>query len=223
MSIISPESKLADVILMNEPSIVAIINRFGIPLGVGDFSIAEICERHGLDKVFFTTILNTYINPDYFPEKILSSFRAQTIIDFLATTNAYYEHFLIPNVERHFSLLVSRASAPNSKVALMLQFFNEVKREIISRVANDRQTLFPAIIQHKRIDSSMESILAHDTGMEDKINDLINMFVVHFSGDYDQNLGVAVYITLRNLKKDITNDNRIRNRILLPLYLRNNP
>ncbi len=223
MSIISPESKLADVILMNEPSIVTIINRFGIPLGVGDLSIAGICERHGLDKVFFTTILNTYINPDYFPEKVLSSFRAQTIIDFLATTNAYYEHILIPNVERHFTLLVNRASSQNSKVALMLQFFTEVKHEIMSRIANDRQSLFPAIIQNKRIATPLESILAHDAGMEDKINDLINMFVVHFNEDYDQNLGVAVYITLRNLKKDISNDNRIRNRILLPLYLKNNP
>ena len=48
------------------------------------------------------------------------------------------------------------------------------------------------------------------------------MLVVHFSGDYDQNLGLAVYITIHDLKKDISNDNRIRKRILYPLYLSNN-
>ena len=52
--------------------------------------------------------------------------------------------------------------------------------------------------------------------IEDKINDLINMFVIHLKGNYDHNLCQAVLISLVNFKKDITQNNRIRNRILLP-------
>ena len=56
-----------------------------------------------------------------------------------------------------------------------------------------------------------------EDSVEDKIDDLIHMFVMHLKGDYDHNLCLAVIISLFNLKKDITQNNRIRNRILRPL------
>ena len=222
MTLITPESKLSQVILSNEPSIVTVINRFGISLGVGDASIAEICAQRNIDKDFFTAILNTYTNEDYFPQRILSSSNIHTLINYLFSTNAYYEHFLLPNVERHFNLLVSRAKEPNGNIALMLQFFNEVQQEIASRIHNDRTSLFPAIMAGNAHCATPQQLMDIDANIEDKISDLVNMLVVHFSGDYDQNLGLAVYITIHDLKKDISNDNRIRKRILYPLYLSNN-
>ena len=67
MALINAECKLCDVIL-NEPSLIPVINRFGIILGVGDKSIRTVCEEKKLDSEFFVTILNTFINEDYFPE-----------------------------------------------------------------------------------------------------------------------------------------------------------
>ena len=42
------------------------------------------------------------------------------------------------------------------------------------------------------------------------------MLVVHMKGDYDHNLGYAVLVAVFSLKKDIKQNNRIRNRILRP-------
>ena len=53
--------------------------------------------------------------------------------------------------------------------------------------------------------------------IEDKIDDLINMLIVHLKGDYDHNLGYAVVVAVLSLKKDIKQNNRIRNRILWPI------
>ena len=53
-----------------------------------------------------------------------------------------------------------------------------------------------------------------DDSIEDKINDLLSMFVIHLKGDYDHNLALAVLMAVVSLKKDITQNNRIRNRIL---------
>ena len=70
MALINAETKLCDVIL-HEPSVIPVINRFGIILGVGDKSIRTVCEEKNLDCEFFVTILNTFINEDYFPENRL--------------------------------------------------------------------------------------------------------------------------------------------------------
>jgi iron-sulfur cluster repair protein YtfE (RIC family) len=223
MSLVNTDTKLCDIVI-NDPSIVTVLNRFDIALGVGDKTVAKICQEKNLDKDFFTTILNTYINEEYFPEKILSSFSAKKIIDYLNKTNSYYEQFQIPNIESHFHLLISKSDTQNSNLELLRAFFFEVKHELLMRIADDRTRWFPEVIAQEK-----NSELTSDTpvcefnegpdSIEDKINDLINMFVIHLTGDYDLNLGHAVLFAIFSLKKDIKQNNRIRNRILRPISI----
>ena len=55
------------------------------------------------------------------------------------------------------------------------------------------------------------------TTIEDKLSDLKNMFIMHLSGQYDLNLCYGVIVAIITLEKDIRQNNRIRNRILLPI------
>ena len=121
MALINAETKLCDVIL-HEPSVIPVINRFGIILGVGDKSIRTVCEEKNLDCEFFVTILNTFINEDYFPENRLKSFCATQIVNYLTQTNAYYEQFQIPNIERHFNFLINQSDSENNNLELMKQY-----------------------------------------------------------------------------------------------------
>jgi regulator of cell morphogenesis and NO signaling len=214
------DSKLCDIV-MAEPSVITVLDRFGIALGVGDKTIAAICAEHGLDRDFFATIINTYLNEDYFPDRILASMDAQLIISYFQRTNAYYEQFQLPNIERHFHLLLGKSDPSNNNLGLMMRFFGEMKAQLLARIADDRSRWFPEVIELQRhaeqaTDATIDKGFDEDS-VEDKIDDLIHMFVMHLKGDYDHNLCLAVIISLFNLKKDITQNNRIRNRILRPL------
>lgn len=70
MTIVNYDTKLCDI-LSTDPTIVTVLNRFGILLGVGDKTIYKICQEEKIDKVFFTTMLNTFINDEYFPQDVL--------------------------------------------------------------------------------------------------------------------------------------------------------
>ena len=52
--------------------------------------------------------------------------------------------------------------------------------------------------------------------IEQKLSDLKSMFIIHLSGEYDENLCLAVVFAIIRLEKDIIQNNRIRTRILLP-------
>lgn len=222
MALINAESKLCDVIL-NEPSLIPVINRFGIILGVSDKNIRTVCEEKNLDCEFFVTILNTFINEDYFPENRLKSFCATQIVDYLTQTNTYYQQFQIPNIERHFNSLINQSDSDNNNLELMKQFFEELKKELLTRIEKDRTQWFPAIRaaaealhgesygDHIRYD--------HDEAdsLEEKLDDLKSLFVIHLRGEYDLNLCHGVIFALYSLEKDIKQHNRIRNRILRPI------
>ena len=215
----SVDSKLSDIIV-DEPAVVTVLNRFGIRLGVGDSNIAKICDCKNIDRDFFVAIINTYLHEDYFPERIMASFGAKEIINYLRMTNVYYERFQIPNIERHFHFLISKTDDGENNLGLILTFFNEVKGELLKRIADDNSRWFPEVLKLKEVSAHscpIPQIPEDSNSIEDKIDDLINMFVIHLKGDYDINLCQGVLVALFSLKKDITQNNRIRNRILKPL------
>ena len=101
MAIINHDTKLSDIII-HDPSTITVLNRFGIALGVGDLKVEDACREHGINVSFFTTILNTFINENYFPQDVLAQFNASEIVEYLSKTNSYYEQNVLPNIERHF-------------------------------------------------------------------------------------------------------------------------
>lgn len=218
MALVTPDHKLCEVIV-DEPSVVPVINRFDIVLGVGDRTIKSICKEKGIDTSFFITILNAFIHESFFLENVTGAFNAGDVVDYLRKTNNSYLRNQLPNIERHFAALISRSDS-NNNLPLLFNFYREVKTEIERRIDSDNQW-FDAIISAEQSNSEVSvagnAIQAESDSIEDKLSDLINMFVIHLRGDYDRNLCHAVLFAVISLEKDIRQNNRIRNRVLRPL------
>lgn len=218
MALVTPDTKLCEVIV-DEPSVVPVINRFDIMLGVGDRTIKSICKEKGIDTSFFITILNAFIHESFFLENVTGAFNAGDVVDYLRKTNNSYLRNQLPNIERHFAALISRSDS-NNNLPLLFNFYREVKTEIERRIDSDNQW-FDAIISAEQSDSEVSiagnAVQAESDSIEDKLSDLINMFVIHLRGDYDRNLCHAVLFAVISLEKDIRQNNRIRNRVLRPL------
>lgn len=218
MALVTPDTKLCEVIV-DEPSVVPVINRFDIVLGVGDRTIKSICKEKGIDTSFFITILNAFIHESFFLENVTGAFNAGDVVDYLRKTNNSYLRNQLPNIERHFATLISRSDS-NNNLPLLFNFYREVKTEIERRIDSDNQW-FDAIISAEQSNSEVSvagnAVQAESDSIEDKLSDLINMFVIHLRGDYDRNLCHAVLFAVISLEKDIRQNNRIRNRVLRPL------
>lgn len=218
MALVTPDTKLCEVIV-DEPSVVPVINRFDIVLGVGDRTIKSICKEKGIDTSFFITILNAFIHESFFLENVTGAFNAGDVVDYLRKTNNSYLRNQLPNIERHFAALISRSDS-NNNLPLLFNFYREVRTEIERRIDSDNQW-FDAIISAEQSNSEVSvagnAVQAESDSIEDKLSDLINMFVIHLRGDYDRNLCHAVLFAVISLEKDIRQNNRIRNRVLRPL------
>lgn len=221
MILINQDSKLSEIIFL-DPSTITVLDRFGITLGVGDARICDVCKQHDIDMHFLTTILNTFINESYFPQAALLSFSSSKLIKYLNMTYDHYEKNMIPNIERHFAFLIGKSQSQNSNLVIMRQFFEEVKNELLQQIDYDRKNWFPTIAINEVKSIGKWPLSTNDEQhtndpIEEKIDDLINMLVVHLKGPYDHNLGYAVILAIFALKKDIKQNNRIRNRILMPI------
>ena len=221
MALVTPQTRLADVIVA-EPSVIPVVNRFGISLGVGDKTTDEICRARGIDVNFFLTIINAYIFESFYPDKHFRSFGAREVIDYLRQTNESYVRNQLPNIERHFNALISRSNSANN-LSLLFDLYKEVRAAIEQRIKDDNPWFDRILHQESNIEAGAIQInpddvnADNDDAISDTLDDLVNMFVIHLRGDYDANLCHAVLFAIISLKKDICQNNRIRNRVLYPM------
>lgn len=228
----SQDTILADAIFA-APSLVPVIDRLGVSLGFGDLPIWEVCQLHDINVDYFLAIINTFVHDDYMPEDVSDTFDTSTLLNYLLKTNVYYTNVQLPNIERHYRLLMERSGSENN-LGQLYQFFCEVRDELTQCNQADEMHWFP-LIREKAEDTlytaevinaegNYINMLPNNLGeafssrvaVEDKLSDLASLFIRHIKGEYDTNLGMAVISAIFSLRKDICQNNRIRNRILLP-------
>ena len=131
-------------VVEEHPSLIPVISRFGIRLGLGDKSVKDICGEYAIDTDFLLVVINTFLNEEYFPEKKLQTFHTSQIIDYLTKTNSDYQRHQIPNIERHLGSFISlSAAAGNNSVGLIGKFFASFKTKLTDRIEKDSSEWFP--------------------------------------------------------------------------------
>ncbi|OAV69861.1 iron-sulfur cluster repair di-iron protein [Bacteroidales bacterium Barb6] len=222
---INANTQMSEVV-EEHPSLIPVINRFGIRLGLGDKSVKAVCAEHQLDTDFVLTVINTFLNDEYFPERKLQTFHTSQIIDYLTKTNQYYLRFQLPNIERHLNSFISMSTPDNHTLALIGKFFSTFKEELTARIEADGKVWFPYCLslseQLTACPASGEELhLGSEAHEEDTIEallfDLKSIMIKHLSGEYNENLCYAVIFAISSLEKDIKQHNRIRYRILTPM------
>lgn len=214
MSLYNKESRLSDAILAH-PQLIPVINRLGVELGMGDRSIGAICLEKGIDADFFLSVVNTFLDSDYFPVNARGTFTLAKTIDYLRMTALFYCRVQLPNIRRHFTSLTERSRGENN-LGFLRSFFDETAERIEALAASDEEGLYPSLLRGADGSAVRESVESHDE-IEARLLDLLHLFVAHLKGECDRNLCTAVVTAIFSLSKDYRQNNRIRRRILLPV------
>jgi regulator of cell morphogenesis and NO signaling len=211
-------------VVEEHPSLIPVINRFDIRLGLGDYTAHEICNNHGINIDFFITVINTFLNENYFPEKKLQGFHLTQIVDYLTKTNHYYLNSQLPNIERHLRSFISVSDPQNESLTQIWKLFNTFKNKLLERIGTDENEWFPHIIHLCEKQKNNKALAYHPTPHNDHsevtealLTDIKHIIIKYLSGNYDTNLCYAVIFAVNTLQIDIKQHNRIRYRILAPV------
>ena len=223
MPLVYPNMRLSEVV-EEHPSLIPVINRLGIRLGLGDKTVEEICKEHSIDTDFLLAVINTFLNEEYFPEKKLQTFHISQIVNYLAKTNSYYLRYQLPNIERHLDSFISMSGQENQTLNLIRKFYYSFKEELTNRIKYDEQTLFPLCRKFEKNISGESSHPAEnytpnqeEDTIEALLADLKSIMIKHLTGEYNENLCYAVIFAICSLEKDIKQHDRIRYKILMPM------
>ena len=94
----SAQDKMCDLIAA-EYTALQIISRFGLPLGVGDKTIQEVCEEHHVHTLTFLAVVNYKIG-DPLESIPFDQLSLKTIVDYLRNAHSYFFDFSLPMIRK---------------------------------------------------------------------------------------------------------------------------
>jgi regulator of cell morphogenesis and NO signaling len=225
MRIFVSTDKMASLIESNY-SLLPIVNRLGVRLGLKDKTVEEVCAANGINASFFLAIVNTYINGNYFPQQELLSFSPIQIVDYLRKTHHFFLSYELPKIEGLLNQMLTGCENDCPSLKLIHEFFAMYQQELIAHIADEEERVFPYVINLFEMGSHMPSgysILKFEkehSNVDEKLSDLRNLIVKYVEPKYNDNYCNEFLIALDRFETDIKDHARIEDKILVPMVLK---
>lgn len=217
-SLFTVKMKLADILIEN-PSLIIMLSRFGIDLGFGDKNVDEVCKMYNVSTNFFLILCNVYTFQDYLPSKSeLQQINMNDMIPYLLASHDYYLNFQLANIEKDMNKITKSCNPSNGDI--LRKFFSEYKDEVIKHFKYEEETVFPYIKNLLNGEKSnvynIHQFEENHSNIEDKLTDLINILIKYLPSTYAQKERVFVLSSLFILSEDLIKHSLIEEKILAP-------
>jgi regulator of cell morphogenesis and NO signaling len=210
--------KLAALVSANH-NLILILPRFGIPLGFGDKSVAEVCGKYNVPPDFFMLICNVYSFDAFIPDiKDVVTIDMRLLIPYLMASHNYYLNERLPHIEKHLNRIADSAGEKYGKV--LKRFFLGYKNEVSEHFLYEEKTVFPYIneLVSKKASGSFrirDFEKAHND-IEEKLNDLMQIIFKYLPGNTSQGDSIGVVFDIFQLSSDLNKHALIEEKVLVP-------
>ena len=189
-----------------------LLHRFGIPLGVSDLSIQQICQQNNVDCNTLLAVVNFALENEYHNEHTI---HIPTLKLYLENAHTYFLDFQLPRIRQLLLEAISLSDGDNKIPLLIIRFFDDYVQEI------------KAHIQHEN-DYSFEQHDTDDKHIAIKANELRNLIIKYYPRSINtarvleqDRLLYAVLDDLQHFEKELALHCDIEDNIMLPA-LKNN-
>ena len=124
-------------------AVLQVMSRFGIALGFGDKTIAEVCEEHRVDTATFLAVVNMLLGGSYHTAQAAQEVSVRALTDYLHNAHGYFLEFRLPAIRR--KLIEAIDYAHNDVSFAIMRFFDEYVAEVQRHMDYEEQTVFPYV------------------------------------------------------------------------------
>ena len=193
--------------------VLQLVQRFGIPFGVGDKSIETICQENGVDCTTLLAVVNFAINGEY---QYTPKIDITTLRQYLENAHIYFMDFQLPRIRHLLLEAINLAGADNKVPLLIVRFYDEYVEEIRAHIQHENECAF----EHHATDDR------HIAAKAIELKNLIIKYYPHNDKQNQQNqeqnrLLYAVLHDIYHFENELALHCAIEDEILLPALAKN--
>ena len=202
--------KICDLMAQEEDAI-QIISRFGLEMGVGDQTISQACEAHGVHTPTFLAIVNYKLfHQRALPEDI----DVPTLQCYLKNAHSYFLDFRLPRLRRALVEALIPADPTTKIPGLILRCYDEFVDEIRTHIEHENEGLYD---EHEH----------DDQRITDKLTEIKNLIIKYYPSQNNQSsityLLISVMSDLWHTEHDFEDHCAIEDDILRPVLTQEKP
>lgn len=177
--------KICDL-MAHEEDAIQIISRFGLEMGVGEQTIEQVCESHGVHTSTFLSIVNYKI----FKQRALpADIDIPTLQRYLHNAHTYFLDFRLPRLRRALIEAIIPADPTTKIPGLILRCYDEFVDEIRTHIEHENAGLFD---EHEH----------DDQRITDKLTEIKNLIIKYYPTKPTSTEGTVTY-TLISVMSDL--------------------
>ena len=176
-------NKMSDVIA-SQPSLLQMISRFGIQLGVGEKTVREVCEASKVDTTTFLAVANVMKQGATAAGFYIDKIDMPTMMRHLESAHEFFLDFQLPHIRRKLLEAID-CSRQNEVAFLILKFYDEYMHEVRKHMEYENQHIFSYVKRllagEKVTDFRIGQYSSSHDGMEHKLQELKNIIIKYYS------------------------------------------
>jgi regulator of cell morphogenesis and NO signaling len=142
-NLFSEKMKLADLALTN-CRLLYVFPLFGIGIGMGETTVKQACEKHGISIDFFLLVCNMYTFNEYMPDNDkLSQISLKDLLKYLRNSHIDYLKNRMPGIKNQILRLIEGCNATHIK--MLTEFCEKYIQEVITHFNYEETVVFPYI------------------------------------------------------------------------------
>lgn len=175
--------KMSDVIA-SQPSLLQMICRFGIQLGVGDKSVREVCEESDVDTTTFIAVANFMKHGKSAAPFFIDKVSVPALVKHLKAAHDFFLNFQLAHIRRKLLDAID-CSRQNEVAFLILKFYDEYLAEVRKHMDFENKRIFKYVDQLLTGRCPEEGLLPHamkgHDGMDRKLQELKNIIIKYYT------------------------------------------
>ncbi len=211
-------TKMCDII-SNAPSLLQMMSRFGIPLGVGERTVRDVCEANNVDAPTFIPVANFMRNGQDTAEQSIDKVSVSGLVAYLRQAHNYFLDFQLPNIRRKLLEAID-CSHQNEVAFLILKFYDEYMGEVRRHMQNENSKIFTYVNQllegHRNPDYEIAQFARSHVGIDKKLQELKNIIIKYYTPADQSDLLNNVLFDIFNCEADLRLHCAVEDELFVP-------
>lgn len=208
-------------VIASQPSLLQMICRFGIQLGVGDKTVREVCEASGVDTTTFLAVANFMKHGQSVAPFFIDKVSVEALVKHLKAAHDFFLDFQLAHIRRKLLDAID-CSRQNEVAFLILKFYDEYLAEVRKHMEFENKRVFTYVDQLLAGRCPAESLLPHamkgHEAMDRKLQELKNIIIKYYTptDSVSSDLLCNVLLSIYNCESDLRQHCAMEDALFVP-------
>lgn len=203
-------------IINDDYTILPLLSRFSIPLGLGNETLNDVCRRNDIDVKALLLVLN-YIRTGIIDSSYISVVSPLEVVKFLKNSHDYFINYKFGHIRKNLIAALDLETNPTNN--LILKFFDSFVKKVEDHFRYEENTVFPYVenlVDGKKSAYTIEIFERHHEEVVDALAELKNI-ILRYYRTTAPNLMYDVLVDIYNCEEDLASHSDIENNLLIPM------